>query len=673
VPPRLGRIVDESDVREGRPVIVLGDELWRSAFGADPTIVGRTIRLDDRTVEVVGVMPPSFKFPTVRQDFWLPFDPLKAQAGRPMFAIARLPGDRSPADAIARIEGSTIEVRNRQGTLVQTPLRVVASLGRHLNAPVRTAIFLLSGAVVLVLLIACANIANLLMVQNASRYREVAVRAALGASRAVLVRQFLIESALLAAIGGAFGLIASRGFLALLVTTAPDSAGIVNVNSFALDRRVILFALAATMMTGCLAGILPAFRGARGSVDALRAGSRSATDGPRQERLRQAFVVVQLAVSVVLLVGATLLGRTFVHLTRVDSGFDSKNLALATMELPTWKYRGAPARQAFADAVLERVRALPGVRAAALTGGGGFSFGFTFEIEGRGVVLDDPRMDMPFSEVGPDYFSLMGIPILAGRAFTTEDTANALPSMIISQALATRVWGTENPVGQRFKLRSRPQEPWYTVVGVAGNVYQGDYTETRNQPAYYRPLSQLPAPAVFTVTARTFGNPAALLPAIREQVKAIDPGQPIWKLRTGEMEFAEFVALPRFYTLVMGVLASLGVIIAALGLYGVLAYAISQRTRELGVRIALGAQKRDVLGLVLRTGAMATAIGLAAGIAGSLFVSRWIESMLIDVPRVDPLSYAFAAVLFALIALAACWIPAQRATSVDPIVALRYE
>jgi putative ABC transport system permease protein len=245
--------------------------------------------------------------------------------------------------------------------------------------------------------------------------------------------------------------------------------------------------------------------------------------------------------------------------------------------------------------------------------------------------------------------------------------------MIISQALATRVWGTENPVGQRFKLRSRPQEPWYTVVGVAGNVYQGDYTETRNQPAYYRPLSQLPAPAVFTVTARTFGNPAALLPAIREQVKAIDPGQPIWKLRTGEMEFAEFVALPRFYTLVMGVLASLGVIIAALGLYGVLAYAISQRTRELAVRIALGAHKRDVLGLVLRTGAMATAIGLAAGIAGSLFVSRWIESMLIDVPRVDPISYAFAAVLFALIALAACWIPAQRATSVDPIVALRYE
>jgi putative ABC transport system permease protein len=323
--------------------------------------------------------------------------------------------------------------------------------------------------------------------------------------------------------------------------------------------------------------------------------------------------------------------------------------------------------------MLERVRALPGVRAATLDGGGGISFGFTFEVEGRGVVLDDPRMDMPFDEVGPDYFSLMGIPIVAGRAFTAEDASNGPPSIVISQGLATRLWGNENPVGQRFRMRARPQEPWYTVVGIAGNVYQNNYAETRNQPAYYRPLSQSTPSAVFTVTARTHGNPAALLPLIRDQVKAIDPGQPVWKLRTSATEFAEFVALPRFYTLVMGVLASLGVIIAAVGLYGVLAYAIAQRTREFGVRLALGAQKADVLGLVLRSGAGATALGLVAGVAGSLFVTRWIESLLIDVPRVDPISYAVAAALFALIALAACWIPARRATNVDPIVALRYE
>jgi putative ABC transport system permease protein len=673
VPPQLGRIIDESDVREGRQVIVLGDALWRSAFAADPSIVGRTINLDDTSVEVVGVMPPAFKFPTVRQDFWMPFDPLKGPAGRPMFAVARLPSDRTVRDAIARVEGSTIAARDRQGAIVQTPLRVAPSLGRFLNTPVRTAIFLLGGAVVMVLLIACANIANLLMVQNAGRYREVAVRTALGASRAVLVRQFLIESALLATIGGGLGLIVSQWFLDALVISAPESSGIVNVNGFGLDRRVVLFAIAATMVTGCLSGILPAFKGARGSADALRNGGRSATDGPRQERLRHAFVVVQLAVSMVLLVGATLLGRTFVHLNRVDPGFDPGNLALTTVELPAWKYRTAAARKAFSDGMLERARALPGVRAATLSGGGGLHFGLVFEIEGRGVVLDDARLEVPSDVVAPEYFSMMGIPIVAGRAFSAEDALNGPPSIIISQALATRLWGAENPVGQRFRMRQRPKEPWYTVVGVAGNVYQNNYSQTRNQPAFYMPLSQSQPPAVFTMAARTLGNPLAVLPQIREQVKAIDPGQPIWQLRTGEMEFSEFVALPRFYTLVMGVLAGLGVIIAAVGLYGVLAYAISQRTRELGVRIALGAQKTDVLGLVLRTGAAATALGLTAGIAGSLFLTRWLESMLIDVPRLDPISYIVAALLFAVIALAACWIPARRATNVDPIVALRWE
>jgi putative ABC transport system permease protein len=618
-------------------------------------------------------MPPAFKFPTVRQDFWMPFDPLKGPAGRPMFAVARLPSDRTVRDAIARVEGSTIAARDRQGAVVQTPLRVAPSLGRFLNTPVRTAIFLLGGAVVMVLLIACANIANLLMVQNAGRYREVAVRTALGASRAVLVRQFLIESALLATIGGGLGLIVSQWFLDALVISAPESSGIVNVNGFGLDRRVVLFAIAATMVTGCLSGILPAFKGARGSADALRNGGRSATDGPRQERLRHAFVVVQLAVSMVLLVGATLLGRTFVHLNRVDPGFDPGNLALTTVELPAWKYRTAAARKAFSDGMLERARALPGVRAATLSGGGGLHFGLVFEIEGRGVVLDDARLEVPSDVVAPEYFSMMGIPIVAGRAFSAEDALNGPPSIIISQALATRLWGAENPVGRRFRMRQRPKEPWYTVVGVAGNVYQNNYSQTRNQPAFYMPLSQSQPPAVFTMAARTLGNPLAVLPQIREQVKAIDPGQPIWQLRTGEMEFSEFVALPRFYTLVMGVLAGLGVIIAAVGLYGVLAYAISQRTRELGVRIALGAQKTDVLGLVLRTGAAATALGLAAGIAGSLFLTRWIESMLIDVPRLDPISYIVAALLFAAIALAACWIPARRATNVDPIVALRWE
>jgi putative ABC transport system permease protein len=676
VPPQLGRLIDRSDVREGRQVILLSDGLWRSRFGADPTVIGRTIRLDDKVVEVIGVMPRTFKFPTVRQEFWLPFNPSAVPAGRrPMFAIARLPTDSTIEDAKARVEASTIGVRNRQGSLVPTPLRIVQPLGRFLNAPVRTAIFLLAGAVVLVLLIACANIANLQLVQNAGRYREIAVRAALGAPRGRLVRQFLIESLLLSIGGGALGLLVAQWFIDILATSAPQDSGIVSVNAFGLDSRVVLFAIAATTLTGCLSGIVPAIRGSRsGSHNDLRSSGRSATNGQKQERLRSAFVVLQLAISVVLLVGATLLARTFLRLTWLDPGFDPRGLAIASLELPRWKYQTASARQEFFGSLIERVRALPGVAGAAsvtMSSGGGVSFGLTFEVEGRGVVLDDPKIEVPHSYVAADYFSVMRIPIAAGRAFTSHDDAGAPRAIVINQAMASRLWNGSDPVGQRVRMGTREADPWYTVVGIAGDTYQYDYARTQAPITFYLPISQTGTGAMATIVARTAGDPATLLPLIREQVRSLDQGQPIWRLRTGTTEYAEFLALPRFYTLLMGALAGLGAVIAAVGLYGVMAYAISQRTREFGIRLALGAQKSDVLGMVLRSGGSLTALGLLAGIASSLFMTRWIESMLIDVPRLDAISYAGAALLFALIALAACWIPARRATSVDPIVALR--
>jgi putative ABC transport system permease protein len=673
VPPQLGRLIDRSDVREGRQVIVLGDELWRSRFGADPSVIGRTIRLDDKTTEVIGVMPPTFKFPGVEQDFWLPFNPSANTGGRLMFAIARLPGDRSIEAATARIDASTIDVRNNQGTLAPVPLRTAQSLARFLNAPVRTAIFLLAGAVVLVLLIACANIANLLMVQNAGRYREIAVRAALGASRGMLVRQFLVESAILSVAGGLLGLIVAQWFIDIFVTNAPEHSGIVNVNAIGLDARVVLFAIAATTIAACLSGILPALRGARtASHEALRAGGRSATDGPGHERLRSAFVVVQLAVSVVLVVGATLLARTFVQLTRVDPGFDASGLTLTMLELPRWKYTTPASRQEFYRTLVERVRALPGVTGVALSSSG-IDMGLTFEIEGRGVILDDQKMDAPFSEVSADYFSVMRIPIVAGRTFNADDVAGAPRAMVVSEALASRLWPGGNAVGQRVRTGTRATDPWYTIVGIAGNVYELDYARTRDQPAYYRPVTQSGTGAVMRMAARTTGDPASLLPLVRDQVRAIDPGQSIWTTRTGETEFARFLALPRFYTLLMGALAALGIVIAAVGLYGVLAYAISQRTREFGVRLALGAQRTDVFEMVLRSSAAVVGLGLLAGLVGSMFLTRWIGSMLIDVPRLDPISYLLAALLFGMVAVAACWVPARRATNVDPIVALRWE
>ena len=435
---------------------------------------------------------------------------------------------------------------------------------------------------------------------------------------------------------------------------------------------MVLFAIAATTLAGCLSGILPALRGARSvSHGALRSGGRGATGGPKQEHLRHVFVVLQLAVSVVLLVGATLLARTFVQLVRIDPGFDPSGIAIATLELPRWKYQTAAARREFFVGLTDRLRALPAVSSVTMSSGGGVSFGMKFEVEGRGIVLDDPNIHVPHSYVDADYFSVMRIPIKAGRGFTADDVVGAPPAIVVNQAMASRLWNGSEAVGQRLRMGTRQTDPWYTVVGIAGDTYDYDYAETRAPLTFYRPLSQTAIGPMTTITARTAGEPATLLPLVREQVRAIDQGQPVWRLRTGAAEFAEFLALPRFYTLLMGVLAALGVVIAAVGLYGVLSYAISQRTREFGVRLALGAQKTDVLKMVLRSGGIITALGLLAGIAGSVVMTRWIESMLIGVPRLDPISYLAAALLFGLIAFAACWIPARRATSVDPIVALR--
>jgi putative ABC transport system permease protein len=680
VAPQLGRLIDQSDVSNDRQVIVLSDSVWRTRFGADPGIVGRMIRVDNKSVEVIGVMPPSFRFPNVRQDFWIPYASSAMPDGRSMFAIGRLRSDRSVAQARALLEASTIDVRNRQGGLEQAPLRIVPPLGNFLNAPVRMAIFLLAGAVGLVLLIACANIANLLLVQNAGRDREIAVRTALGASRGDLVRQLLVESSILAAAGGIFGLLVAQWAIDLLVTGAPQDSGILTINAAGLDARVLAFAMVATTFAACLSGILPAVRTARrSSYDALRSAGRTATDTPTHERVRNAVIVFQLAVSVALLVGATLLARTFVQLTRVDTGFDVPGLAMMQLQLPRWKYGTPSARRAFFDDLIARVHALPGVTGAVMAGGappasGGIFFGVTIDVEGRGIVLADRKIEVPFNSVSGDYFSLLRIPILAGRTFNAEDVPGGAHAIVINEEMASRVWGEpRTAVGQRFRMSTRPDASWYTVVGVAGNVYEFDYARRQGQFSVYFPLSQSGMGSNMTMVARTTGDPAALVSLIRQQVRAIDPAQAIWRLDTADARYAEFLALPRFYTLLMGVLAGLGVTIAAVGLYGVLAYAISQRTREIGVRLALGAQRSDVLRMVLRSGAVVTGIGLGAGALASVFMTRWIESMLINVPRLDPLSYTLAAMLFATIAFAACWIPARRATRVDPVVALRHE
>jgi putative ABC transport system permease protein len=680
VQPALGRMIEEADVQPGRDnVVVLSDNAWRQRFGADPGIIGRSIRLDNRAVEVIGVMPPSFDFPGGRRQYWTPYVLSAAEAARrPFFIVGRLHSNRPIDQARAHIAATSIEARASSGAASTRRLTVEPPLARRTNTDVRTAIYLLSGAVTLVLLIACANIANLLLVQNAARDREIAVRAAIGASRARLVRQFLTEAVLLACIGGMMGLVVAQWAIELLIAMSPPDLARYGVPDIALDRRIITFALAATTLTAGLFGLIPAMRSSRRQPqDALKAGARTATDAPGQERLRRVFVVLQLAVSVILLVGASLLTRTFVRLIQTSPGFDARTLAAVTLDLPRWKYPSPQARRDFYDALVARVRAQPGVAAATVSGGappggGGVHFGLKFELEGRGVVLDDAKIMLPFNAVEPEFFTVTGIPIKAGRSFTTDDVRGAPLAIIVSEAMAEAIWKGANPVGQRLRLDTDPQDPWYTVVGVAGNIYQFDYANTRGQFACYYPVAQYGVSSTQSLIARA-EDPAAILPLLREQIRALDPEQSIWKLETTRMQYGEFVALPRFYTFVITMFAALGVTIAAVGLYGVLAYAIAQRTREFGIRIALGAQTSDVLGLVLRNGGLVTGAGLALGLAGSVVVSRFFASMLIDTPRLDPLSYAAVTVLLCAVALAACLIPARRATRVDPIVALRCE
>jgi putative ABC transport system permease protein len=683
VAPQLGRWIEEADTRNGQSqVVVLSDQLWRDRFGGDRTVIGRTIRLDDKTYDVIGVMPASFTFPYGKRQFWIPLTDTPATSGRSVLRInlmTRVRSDLSLAEAQSRLD--TITSQAGTGSLVpeKTRAQLQPPLARHLNPSVKTALYVLAGAVALVLLIACANLANLLLVQGAARQREIAVRAALGASRPRLVRQLLVETLLIAAVGGLLGVILAQWAIDLIAAYAPPRMTLVDSSAVTLDGRAVLFALGLTLLTAVIVGLLPAFRNSHDLVKrSLQVGGRSATDAPRQDRLRRGFVVLQLAVSLILLVGAGLLMRTFTHLTRIDPGFETRDLLTINLALPHWKYPDLVSQRRFFDDLIERVRPLPGVRAVALTGGvppdaGGVSFGLEFEIEGQGVVLNDPGVLLPSTEVGPEFFSVMGIPLKGGRTFSAVDGPGAPKTVIISEGMARRLWKGADPIGQRLRLEAR--SPWLTVVGVVGDVYQLDHAQGRGMFAAYYPLSQdTRVHAQQTVVIRTTGELAKLIPLLKEQIWALDPELPVRRIASIGDQYGDFFAVPRFQAFLLTSFALVGVTIAAVGLYGVLAYAVALRSREFGIRMALGARPADVLRLVLRSAGVVIAAGLALGAGGSVIVTRVLDALLIDIQRTDPLTYVAVTLLLAVVAVSACWIPARRATRVDPVVvALRSE
>ncbi|MFL5578190.1 MAG: ABC transporter permease [Gemmatimonadaceae bacterium] len=681
VRPALGRgfLPEEEKVGGDDDVVVLSHALWQRRFAGDPRVVGQSIDLSGRKYTVVGVAPRGFRF-FQDVDLWAPLraDTATMMAQRRseyMNVFGRLrPGvsvERARAD-LAAVEKRLAAEYPQTNAALQTE---VLSMKEDLVQAVRPALLVFSAAVGLVLLIACANVANLLLARAAAREREVAVRVALGAGRGRLVRQLLTESVLTALLGGAVGLLLAVWGVSALRAASP--AGLLpRLGEVRIDPSVIAFALVLAVATGFLFGLAPALRLAGGALhDALKEGSRGASGGA-VTRFRNALVLGEVAVAVVLLVGAGLLIRSFERLNRVDPGFQPANVLSYGVVLPRAKYGEIDEVPAVYARLLERTRGIPGVRAAAASGnlpmqGSGY---VTFAIEGgpertQGQQTEDLQ---PFV-VTPDYFRVLGIPLRRGRLIEARDVAGAPRVAVINEEMARRYFAGRDPLGLRvtFGDPADTAAAWYTVVGVVGDVAQEGLT-ARPYAQLYRALDQVPQRSVW-ISMRTAGDPMAVAGAARAALGAVDPQLPLNDLRTMEDRIAQDIARPRVSVALLACFSAVALVLAAIGIYGVVAYTVAQRTREIGIRMALGARPDGVLRLVLRQGLAPVAAGVGVGLAASLAATRVMHSLLYGVSATDPLTFVAVALFLGAVALAATWLPARRATRVDPLAALRYE
>jgi putative ABC transport system permease protein len=668
-------------------VVILSFGLWKERFAGDPAIVGKSVLLNGHPETVVGVAPRNFQWfikdgslTGAKPQMWSPFVFPQAfhdhkQIGRFLTVAARLkPG---VAYSQAQTEMSTIAAQLEQ----EDPdfdghwgVNVV-SLRDQISGDLRPALLILFGAVAFVLLIACANVSSLLLARAASREREMAIRTAVGASHWRIARQLLMESLLLALIGGGIGVaLAVWGTNALL---AASPRNLLDLSAVSMDLRVLLFAVAATLLAGLLFGFLPSYISGRSRIaETLKEGSRGSSSASRRTFAHNAFVVAQLGLALVLLTGSGLLIRSFVRLMGVDPGFDTAHLLTFKIVLPRSKYGTDQLRIAFFQQLLARISTVPGVRSATmesfppLTGLGAAT----------GVrLLSKPSLalsDLPVANVrvlGSDYFDTMSIPLRAGRLFNTQELAAEKHVTIINQAFADKYLHGVNPLGQKaviyMKSPAEAENQPSEIIGVVGDVHQLGL-DTAPLPTVYWPHSELVMSGM-TILARTSNDPLALLSTIRNQLQQLDPELPMAAVATMDQLLADSLSRSRFTMFLLGIFAAVALLLAAVGIYGLIAYSVTQRTQELGIRIAFGAQRHDVLRLVLAQGTRLTLLGLALGILAALALSRLLATLLFGVTATDPLTFAGVVVLLALVALAACFIPAHRATRVDPMVALR--
>jgi putative ABC transport system permease protein len=681
--PLLGRIFSPEENAAGRGnIVVLSHGLWQTHFGSNPNIVGQAISLNNQSYTVVGIMPAKFGFPTssdpkFQPQMWTPLawtDEDRAVRGNHnYFVIARLKPDADVKQAQA--EMTTISSRLEQ----QYPAddkgwgAVVVPLREELVGKVRPALMILLGAVGFVLLIACANVANLVLVKTLARQKEIAIRTALGASSMRVLRQVLSETLLLSLTGGVLGLFVAhfgvRLIVAFLAQQLPRAADI------SLDIWVLAFTLVVSLLTGVIAGLVPAFRATQTNLnESLKQGLGRTDADSSGNRTRSVLVVSEVALSLVLLIGAGLMIRSLSRLRSVDPGMDTHNVLTASVALSRVKYAQPVQQAAFYDQLLQRVRSLPGVESASgidsLPFGGGGSTQ-PIAVQGRPMVPMSEQPEVAVRLIEPEFIHTMRIPLLQGRTFNSADTADRPGVILISQAMAKRIWPGENPIGKRLTLTFAPEKS-REVVGVVGDVKQDGLDVTEPIATLYAPMAQSARPFM-TLVARTASQPTALASAIVNAVHEVDREQPVLDVITLNEIVADSLSHQRFNMLLLGAFAGLALLLAAIGIYSVLSYSVRRRVGEIGVRMALGAQRGDILRMILGQGTKLALIGTGIGIAAAFGLTRLMASQLFGVTATDPVTFLSVAALIVLVALAACYIPARRATKVDPIVALRYE
>lgn len=675
VSPLLGRgFLPTEDKADAERVVVLSEGFWRNRFNADPQVIGRTITLSSRNYTIVGVMPARFEFPNHAVQLWavLPIEPPTRRGPFYMHGVVRFPATMSIDQARMELAGIAARIKATTPALPADYGFVSIPLTEYLVGDVRPALLVLLGAVGLVLLIASLNVANLLLSRAAAREKEISIRAALGASRARIVRQFLTENLLLASAGGLAGLLLSVWGIDLLRAFGPDN--VPRLQDVTVDRWVLGWTALISLGSGILFGLAPAWHGTRLDLNtSLKEGGRSASESAGARRLRSFLVVSEVALAMMLLIGAGLLIRSFMRLQQVRPGFNAEQVLTMQVPLPRAKYTENPKVLSFYERLLERVSALPGIRSAAIVSSlppNGLQVSDTFNVEG---VLSADDANSPMGSIlfsTPGYFKTLGVPVQQGRDFTVRDNSTSPRVVIINETLARKYFPNGNSIGKRFKEggSDRTSNPWMEIVGVVGDVkYEG--LDIPTAPAYYIPFQQNPIRGMNLVVSTSLA-PSAATAAIRAEVRNIDPEIPVSRVRTMEKLVSESVAQPRFRTFLIGVFSAVAMLLAAIGIYGVVAYSVSQRTQEIGIRMALGAQPRDVLRLVVRQGMGLTVMGAGIGLIGAFGLTRVMSNLLFGVGASDPLTFAAISLLLIFVALLACYIPARRAARLDPMAAL---